>query len=343
MPSLPTALFENLLREVLTQLNNDLDISGSNATIMSRTPRNQMENLIFSAMAEEDSQQSIHSITPSRTIEEVIEEVIEEPIAISHTELYSFGEHYQTNTGNYISSMNNSIELLRFLYTNPILAQHRHPTRINSNNPFYELDDLIYNYNSNNQTYNENIRIILGLLNNSENRPTQLHIPSSTFPPIPSSTFPPLRTSPPISIQSRPEIVRLETLSRNPIIPSHQSQNTPIHRSPETRLYMLFPPLNTHSTTERPVGLTLSNEQYDRSIERSIYRTNDISGNSTENCPICYEEFVEGDIVTKILHCGHVFKTVPLNNWFLRSSTCPVCRYDLHTIPQSAVGTSIDL
>jgi hypothetical protein len=104
-------------------------------------------------------------------------------------------------------------------------------------------------------------------------------------------------------------------------------------------LYMLFPRLTTN--TER--SITLSQEQFSRSTEQFIYSrtTADTSGNEHERCPIGFDEFIEGERVTKILHCGHVFKTVPLNDWFTRSSTCPVCRYDLHT--NTTYPTSIDL
>ena len=108
-------------------------------------------------------------------------------------------------------------------------------------------------------------------------------------------------------------------------------------------MYMLLPRLMQRPTTER-VGITLSPEQFARTTEQIIYGTTDISGN--ERCPICFDEFQQGEHLTKIMHCGHVFKTVPLNNWFLRSSTCPVCRYDLNTSTStiiSPVGTSVDL
>ena len=323
MPSLPTALFETLLREVLTQLNNDLDVSGSNTELMSRTPRNQMENLIYSAITEEQEQEQEQeqneplrpSINSSRTFEEVIEqEPIENTIPVlSHSELYSFGEHYQRNTGDYISSINNSMALMRYLYTTS-RGQRPVSSRIGSNSLFYELDDMIYNYNSNNQRYNENIRLLLEMFNN-ENRSTPLPIP--------------LRT--PITIQPRtPSPIQSLGINRH-------------HENLNTRLYMLFPPINTAPTTQRENSLILSSEQYNNSTERFIYRRIDTSGNEQAQCPICYEDFIEGEFLTKVLYCGHVFKTVPLNNWFLRSSTCPVCRYNLQTNSTNAIGTSVDL
>ena len=334
MPSLPTALFETLLREVITQLNSDLDISGSNTTLMSRTPRSQIENLIFSAMTEEeaqDSPQQNESLRPpipsSRTFPEIIEE---EPIPntipiLSRSELYSFGEHYHRNTGDYISSINNSMALMRHLYITSSVNQGRRPSsRIGSNSSFYELDDIIYNYNSNFQGYNENVRLLLELFNNEN------------IPPLPIPSVPLRTTLPPITIQPR-------TTPLNPLGTLTDFLNRPSNENLNTRLYMILPQRNTPPTPLSGVGLNLSVEQYDNSIERFIYRTTDTSGNEQERCPICFEDFVEGEFVTKILHCGHVFKTVQLNNWFLRSSTCPVCRYDLHANSTNAIGSSVDL
>ena len=46
-------------------------------------------------------------------------------------------------------------------------------------------------------------------------------------------------------------------------------------------------------------------------------------------CPITLEDFQEGDSITRIRECLHEFKTPHLNRWFLRSSRCPVCRWNL--------------
>jgi len=50
-----------------------------------------------------------------------------------------------------------------------------------------------------------------------------------------------------------------------------------------------------------------------------------------QTCPITFEEFVNGDILSQIVHCSHVFKEQPLRNWFSQNTFCPVCRYDIRT------------
>jgi hypothetical protein len=70
-------------------------------------------------------------------------------------------------------------------------------------------------------------------------------------------------------------------------------------------------------TTEQIHSATL---QYNYSSELNIHNT---------NCPITLDEFQEGEPVTRIEHCGHVFRREAIGNWFRRNVRCPVCRYDI--------------
>jgi hypothetical protein len=57
----------------------------------------------------------------------------------------------------------------------------------------------------------------------------------------------------------------------------------------------------------------------------------DLSNNqlSYQICPISLEEFSDGESLTQIIQCGHIFKTFELSRWFRRNSHCPTCRYDI--------------
>jgi hypothetical protein len=59
--------------------------------------------------------------------------------------------------------------------------------------------------------------------------------------------------------------------------------------------------------------------------------TYDISNNPliSTTCPISLEEFQDGEQLTRIIWCGHVFKTAELSRWFIRNAHCPSCRYDI--------------
>jgi hypothetical protein len=75
-------------------------------------------------------------------------------------------------------------------------------------------------------------------------------------------------------------------------------------------------------TPEQIYSATL---QYNYSLESNANNT---------NCPITLDEFQEGEPVTKIEHCGHVFRREAIGNWFQRNVRCPVCRYDIRESSQ---------
>ena len=43
------------------------------------------------------------------------------------------------------------------------------------------------------------------------------------------------------------------------------------------------------------------------------------------DCPICFESMDEG----VQLKCSHVFHELCLSRWFMETTTCPMCRYDI--------------
>jgi len=44
------------------------------------------------------------------------------------------------------------------------------------------------------------------------------------------------------------------------------------------------------------------------------------------NCAICLDGFEIGETLTKLPGCGHVFHTNHIDEWFKKSSRCPLCR-----------------
>ena len=59
-----------------------------------------------------------------------------------------------------------------------------------------------------------------------------------------------------------------------------------------------------------------------------------------DRCPITLENFVVGENICRIRHCGHIFKPTGLMLWFQRNVRCPVCRYDVRTYQPPAAPTS---
>jgi hypothetical protein len=62
-----------------------------------------------------------------------------------------------------------------------------------------------------------------------------------------------------------------------------------------------------------------------------------------ERCPITLENFVIGENICRIRHCGHIFKSNGLMLWFQRNVRCPVCRYDVRTYNSRRETTASEL
>lgn len=55
----------------------------------------------------------------------------------------------------------------------------------------------------------------------------------------------------------------------------------------------------------------------------------------TMECSICLSDcIITNSNKNTYLHCGHVFHTSCISQWFIQATTCPLCRKD--------VGTNID-
>lgn len=63
----------------------------------------------------------------------------------------------------------------------------------------------------------------------------------------------------------------------------------------------------------------------ERDISRLETRQLD-SDTPEEYCPVCLEEFKEGEIVTALSPCLHKFHNVCISRWLRENRTCPVCR-----------------
>ena len=99
------------------------------------------------------------------------------------------------------------------------------------------------------------------------------------------------------------------------------NRRTPFPRTP----YPIFNNFNSRFFDRVPVPP--SNEQIQLATLTTYY--SNIVEPLNANCPITLEEFEYGSIVTLIKHCGHIFKSESLNNWFTENNRCPVCRYDV--------------
>lgn len=77
----------------------------------------------------------------------------------------------------------------------------------------------------------------------------------------------------------------------------------------------------------QPIDIRPTQQQIEDATRRATYA--DIVRPLNTQCPISMEEFNDTDVVTIIRHCGHVYNTEHLTNWFRTNCRCPVCRFDI--------------
>jgi hypothetical protein len=85
-----------------------------------------------------------------------------------------------------------------------------------------------------------------------------------------------------------------------------------------------------------------TNRQIQNATREIRYR--DITNPSNESCPISLDRFEPDDLVSQIIHCGHIFCQSELQEWFQNHVRCPVCRYDIReyeTLNTSSANTSV--
>jgi hypothetical protein len=83
-----------------------------------------------------------------------------------------------------------------------------------------------------------------------------------------------------------------------------------------------------------PVEVYPTQSQIESATRRVHYC--DISRPLNTQCPISMDDFNDNDMVTVIRHCGHIFQTEHLMNWFRTNCRCPVCRYDIRDYNSNA-------
>jgi hypothetical protein len=89
-----------------------------------------------------------------------------------------------------------------------------------------------------------------------------------------------------------------------------------------------------------PVLIYPTPSQIENATRRVLYR--DIVTPINNRCPISLETFNDSDTVTIIRHCGHIFNSDELNNWFRSNCRCPMCRYDIRNYIQTNLSLGIN-
>ena len=81
-----------------------------------------------------------------------------------------------------------------------------------------------------------------------------------------------------------------------------------------------------------------NNDQINRATLNTVF--SNILSPVNATCPISRDEFDDNSEITMIRGCNHVFNRVSLREWFVRHSTCPMCRYDIRLYDPSAASAA---
>lgn len=73
---------------------------------------------------------------------------------------------------------------------------------------------------------------------------------------------------------------------------------------------------------DRPAGLDRNNLS---KLTRGAFKKRPTRSGEEEKCTICLVEFEDGETVNQ-LPCQHIFHVNCIENWLLRTATCPVCK-----------------
>ncbi|VVA99004.1 unnamed protein product [Arabis nemorensis] len=63
-----------------------------------------------------------------------------------------------------------------------------------------------------------------------------------------------------------------------------------------------------------------------RNFVQNIPKFYSCSDHQTTSCPICLQDWEEGEVRRKLERCGHTFHMNCIDEWLLRQETCPMCR-----------------
>jgi len=111
-------------------------------------------------------------------------------------------------------------------------------------------------------------------------------------------------------------------------------QSEPLLRNYYYRMDILQPP-NLQNLEDVPVGV--SRDVILRNTKTTLF--SEVVNPLNLSCPIQLERFMETDVLTQIIGCGHLFFPSGLERWFQSHAHCPMCRYDIRTNEPTSTTT----
>ena len=185
---------------------------------------------------------------------------------------------------------------------------------MHQNNPYSLYYNLILALRDTISGYNANTRLILDII-----RALRQDIAANV---------------PPTSANQRPQPPPTPFNNQQRFFSRNNHSPTGTARQP-VRLFNvdLLSTMYTNQPNLQDVIVRPTTNQLNAALETMRYAH---SARSHSRCPITLEDFAEGDEVTRIRPCGHVFHTQSIRNWFSNRVRCPVCRYDIREYSEPA-------
>lgn len=108
-------------------------------------------------------------------------------------------------------------------------------------------------------------------------------------------------------------------------------------------LAQLFIPRSESESEDEQQVVMLTMEDFNKIPRKSFTSTTNHSRQSFEDaCPVCFEEFREGDNLCVLPECKHEFHAKCIYNWFGMSVLCPMCRCNVKESIKKSFTTSLD-
>ena len=123
--------------------------------------------------------------------------------------------------------------------------------------------------------------------------------------------------------------------------PRDNTPQLPAGREIHNGIENLFSFLYTAPSALRtnPSGGAPTNEQINQATLNTVF--SHILSPVNATCPISRDEFNDESEITMIRGCNHIFNRSSLREWFVRHSTCPLCRGDIRNYrPPPSVSSS---
>jgi hypothetical protein len=114
-----------------------------------------------------------------------------------------------------------------------------------------------------------------------------------------------------------------------------RSQNRYLYRSPSRTVHTQTYGVSAHSgRSPAAASIHLTEHQIQNAVRNIFY---DETVHTEPRCPITLADFENGESISQIITCGHIFKREPLSQHFRRGERlCPICRVDVtHSVNRS--------